>query len=84
MAFSRDQAEKIYVQQRLREQGAELWQWLEGGAYLYVCGDAQHMAADVQQALLDVAEQHGGLSPESAADWLKGLQLQGRYLRDVY
>lgn len=84
LAFSRDQAEKIYVQQRLREQGAELWQWLEGGAYLYVCGDAQHMAADVQQALLDVAEQHGGLSPESAADWLKGLQLQGRYLRDVY
>jgi len=84
VAFSRDQAEKVYVQQRLREQGAEVWQWLQGGAHFYVCGDAERMAGDVQRALADIAAEHGGKSPEDAAQWVKTLLLEGRYARDVY
>ncbi|WP_024539471.1 assimilatory sulfite reductase (NADPH) flavoprotein subunit [Comamonas badia] len=84
VAFSRDQSEKIYVQQRLREQGAEVWQWLQGGAHFYVCGDAERMAGDVQRALADIAAEHGGKSPEDAAQWVKTLLLEGRYARDVY
>ena len=84
MAFSRDQAHKVYVQDRLREQGAELWRWLEGGAHLYVCGDASRMAPDVHRALLDIAVEHGGKSREDAAAWLDDLMAQGRYARDVY
>lgn len=84
VAFSRDQAEKVYVQQRLREHGAEVWQWLQGGAHFYVCGDAERMAGDVQRALADIAVEHGGKTPEDAAQWVKTLLLEGRYARDVY
>ena len=84
LAFSRDTREKIYVQQRLREQGAELYAWLENSAHLYVCGDSTHMAKDVHAALIDVAVTHGGHSPDDARAWLADLMQQGRYARDVY
>jgi sulfite reductase (NADPH) flavoprotein alpha-component len=84
LAFSRDGASKIYVQQRLREQGRELYAWLKDGAHLYVCGDANHMAKDVHAALIEVAIAHGGQSPEQAKEWLGELLQQGRYARDVY
>ncbi|HEY5803323.1 MAG TPA: assimilatory sulfite reductase (NADPH) flavoprotein subunit [Lysobacter sp.] len=84
LAFSRDQAHKVYVQHRLREQGRELFDWLEGGAHIYVCGDATRMARDVHAALLDAIAVHGGKSAEDANDYLNDLQQQGRYARDVY
>ncbi|WLI04206.1 bifunctional nitrate reductase/sulfite reductase flavoprotein subunit alpha [Pseudomonas sp. FP597] len=84
LAFSRDQAQKIYVQDRIREQGAELWRWLQDGARLYICGDASHMAKDVDQALRQVAQTHGGLGAESAIEYWRQLSEQKRYLRDVY
>ncbi|MFZ2753882.1 MAG: assimilatory sulfite reductase (NADPH) flavoprotein subunit [Lysobacteraceae bacterium] len=84
LAFSRDQAHKIYVQDKLREHGRELFSWLDGGAHLYVCGDATRMAKDVHAALLDVIAEHGGKSAEDATDYLNALQSQGRYARDVY
>jgi NADPH-dependent sulfite reductase flavoprotein alpha-component len=84
LAFSRDQAEKIYVQHRIREQGAELWRWLQDGARIYVCGDATHMAKDVDQALREVIVAHGGMSAERAAEHLRDLAGERRYLRDVY
>lgn len=84
LAFSRDQAHKIYVQDKLREHGRELFSWLDGGAHLYVCGDATRMAKDVHAALLEVIAEHGGKSAEDATDYLNALQSQGRYARDVY
>ncbi|WP_243049232.1 assimilatory sulfite reductase (NADPH) flavoprotein subunit [Dyella sp. RRB7] len=84
LAFSRDGAAKVYVQQRLREQGRELYAWLRDGAHLYVCGDASRMARDVHAALIEVAVTHGGQSPDQAREWLAGLLQQGRYARDVY
>ncbi|WKE66270.1 flavodoxin domain-containing protein [Gallaecimonas kandeliae] len=81
LAFSRDQAEKIYVQQRLKEEGSELWQWLEQGAHLYVCGSADPMAKDVHKALAELIETHGKTDGET---YLNELRAQGRYLRDVY
>lgn len=84
LAFSRDQAHKIYVQDKLREHGRELFSWLDGGAHLYVCGDATRMAKDVHAALLEVIAEHGGRSAEDATDYLNALQSQGRYARDVY
>jgi sulfite reductase (NADPH) flavoprotein alpha-component len=84
VAFSRDRAERVYVQQRMREQGAQLFHWLESGAYLYVCGDAAHMAPDVHQALLDIVGDHGGRTPEEAATYLNTLMGERRYVRDVY
>jgi sulfite reductase (NADPH) flavoprotein alpha-component len=84
LAFSRDTEQKTYIQQRLREQGAELHAWLEGGAHIYVCGDSKHMARDVHAALVDVVAVHGGRSPEAAQAWLGELLQQGRYARDVY
>jgi sulfite reductase (NADPH) flavoprotein alpha-component len=84
LAFSRDTEQKTYIQQRLREQGAELHAWLEGGAHVYVCGDSKHMARDVHAALVDVVAVHGGHSPEAAQAWLGELLQQGRYARDVY
>ncbi|WP_331832060.1 bifunctional nitrate reductase/sulfite reductase flavoprotein subunit alpha [Pseudomonas sp. LH21] len=83
-AFSRDQPEKIYVQQRLLEQGAELWRWLQDGAHVYVCGDAQRMARDVDAALHQVVAQHGGLDESAAAAYVEGLGRDKRYRRDVY
>ncbi|MGH1390689.1 MAG: assimilatory sulfite reductase (NADPH) flavoprotein subunit [Aeromonas jandaei] len=84
LAFSRDQAHKIYVQDRLREAGQELYQWLEAGAHFYVCGDANHMAKDVQEALLDVIAEHGHKSREEAEEYLSELRRAKRYQRDVY
>lgn len=84
LAFSRDQANKIYVQDRLREAGLELYQWLEAGAHFYVCGDANHMAKDVQEALLDVIAAHGQKSREEAEEYLSELRRAKRYQRDVY
>ena len=84
LAFSRDQAEKIYVQTRMRENAAELWAWLEQGAHFYVCGDAKRMASDVEKALLDIAAGPGGRSPAEAKAWLDDLAKAGRYQRDVY
>ncbi|HEY8965102.1 MAG TPA: sulfite reductase subunit alpha, partial [Candidatus Methylacidiphilales bacterium] len=85
-AFSRDQAEKIYVQNRMLENGAELWKWLQEGAYFYVCGDAKRMAKDVHQALIAIAQQHGGLSPEKATEYIEVTfaKTEKRYLKDVY
>lgn len=84
LAFSRDQANKIYVQDRLREAGLELYQWLEAGAHFYVCGDANHMAKDVQEALLEVIAEHGQKSREEAEEYLSELRRAKRYQRDVY
>ncbi len=86
LAFSRDQQERVYVQHRMREQGKELWSWLQNGAYLYVCGDAKRMARDVHQTLIDIAAEHGGLSPEAAAEYVNVtlMKTEKRYLRDVY
>jgi sulfite reductase (NADPH) flavoprotein alpha-component len=84
VAFSRDQAEKVYVQDKLRERGAEVYEWLEQGAYVYVCGDAESMAPDVHQALVDVIATHGDRTQEEAAAWLGQLQKEKRYQRDVY
>ncbi|WP_373099833.1 MULTISPECIES: assimilatory sulfite reductase (NADPH) flavoprotein subunit [Pasteurellaceae] len=83
-AWSRDQAEKIYVQDKIREKSTALWQWLQDGAYLYVCGDAARMAKDVETALLDVIEQQGGFSRDEAEDYLTELRENRRYQRDVY
>jgi sulfite reductase (NADPH) flavoprotein alpha-component len=84
LAFSRDQADKLYVQHRIVEQGAELYRWLDNGAHLYVCGDATRMAKDVHEALIEVAISHGGKSREDAVAYVNQLQQQGRYARDVY
>ncbi|WP_225086842.1 sulfite reductase subunit alpha [Pectobacterium colocasium] len=83
-AFSRDQREKIYVQHRMGEQGAELWRWLEKGAHFYVCGDASRMAKDVDSALRQVAQVHGNMSSEEAAAYIAKMAQDKRYLRDVY
>jgi sulfite reductase (NADPH) flavoprotein alpha-component len=83
-AFSRDQAHKIYVQDRMIEQGAELWKWLSEGARFYVCGDASRMAKDVDAAMLKVVEEHGGMSAEEAAEYVKQMRKEKRYCRDVY
>ncbi len=83
-AFSRDQAEKIYVQHRIREQGAELWRWLQEGACLYVCGAAGRMAKDVDAALRQVTQAHGAMGAEDAAAYVAKLLQEKRYVRDVY
>ncbi|QIG40469.1 molybdopterin-dependent oxidoreductase [Microbacterium sp. 4R-513] len=84
VAFSRDQRQKIYVQDRMLEHGVELWRWLQDGAHLYVCGDASRMAKDVDDTLTTIARRHGGLSEEDAAEFKKELIAQKRYVRDVY
>jgi len=86
-AFSRDQAEKIYVQNRMHENAAELWKWLkEEGAYFYVCGDAKRMAKDVHQMLITIAQEQGGLTPEAAKEYIEVTfaKTEKRYLKDVY
>jgi sulfite reductase (NADPH) flavoprotein alpha-component len=83
-AFSRDQLLKVYVQDRMRENAAELWSWLKGGAYFYVCGDAKRMAKDVDTALFDIIAQQGGMDATAAADYVKQLKKERRYQRDVY
>ncbi|WP_328958645.1 bifunctional nitrate reductase/sulfite reductase flavoprotein subunit alpha [Kitasatospora purpeofusca] len=84
LAFSRDQRNKVYVQDRMREHGLGLWDWLQNGAHLYVCGDAARMARDVDGALREIARTHGGLTEEEAAVHLKQLAADKRYVRDVY
>jgi len=84
LAFSRDQQEKIYVQNRMLENGAELWSWLEGGAHFYVCGDASRMAKDVDAALHSIIEKHGGKSADEAKAYVAKLKSNKRYQRDVY
>ncbi|MEO7319737.1 MAG: sulfite reductase subunit alpha [Chthoniobacteraceae bacterium] len=84
LAFSRDQAEKIYVQNRMLEAAAELWSWLQAGAHFYVCGDASRMAKDVDAALHQIAASAGGLSAEAAAEYVARLKTDKRYQRDVY
>jgi len=84
LAWSRDQAEKVYVQDKIRAKGAEVWSWLQEGAHLYVCGDANRMAKDVEQALLDVVVEHGGMDRETADEFLSELRIERRYQRDVY
>ncbi|MFJ7965317.1 molybdopterin-dependent oxidoreductase [Streptomyces sp. NPDC096324] len=83
-AFSRDQRAKVYVQDRMRERGPQLWSWLRDGAHLYVCGDASRMAKDVDQALRDIAVTHGGHTQDGAAAYVKQLTAEKRYVRDVY
>ncbi|NKY41309.1 diflavin oxidoreductase, partial [Cellulomonas septica] len=83
-AFSRDQRSKVYVQDRMREHGPQLWAWLERGAHVYVCGDASRMAKDVDTALREVVSVHGGLDADDAAAYVKRLSSERRYARDVY
>jgi sulfite reductase (NADPH) flavoprotein alpha-component len=84
LAWSRDQSAKVYVQDRMRENAAELWKWLQGGAGFYVCGDAKRMAKDVDVALHDVVAQQGKMSAEDAVAYVKQLKKDGLYQRDVY
>jgi len=84
VAFSRDQAEKIYVQDRLQENASEVYQWLEQGAHLYICGDANRMAKDVHQTLLDIVIEQGAKTAEQAESYLKAMRSNKRYQKDVY
>ncbi|UON49362.1 assimilatory sulfite reductase (NADPH) flavoprotein subunit [Vibrio furnissii] len=84
IAFSRDQHEKVYVQHRVLEQAEQVWQWLQDGAYVYICGDATRMAKDVHEALIVVGQQQGGLSREKAEEYFNELRKAKRYQRDVY
>jgi len=84
VAFSRDTAEKVYVQHRMLEQSKELFQWLQEGAHIYICGDEKNMAHDVHQTLIDIIENEGSLSREEAEAYLADMQQQKRYQRDVY
>lgn len=83
-AFSRDQPKRIYVQDRMEEAGAELWNWLQAGAFLYICGDAARMARDVDAALRRIVARHGAMPASQADDYVAGLTRGGRYLRDIY
>lgn len=83
-AFSRDQPEKLYVQHRMTEQGGALWEWLENGAYIYVCGTRDPMSKDVERALLQIFEKYGKKKKEEAVQYLEALSEAGRYLKDVY
>jgi sulfite reductase (NADPH) flavoprotein alpha-component len=82
LAFSRDQDYKIYVQDRMSERGEELWNWLRHGAYFYVCGEAAHMAKDVESTLLTIIHRHGAV--DDPENFLKQLKRENRYQRDVY
>lgn len=84
VAFSRDQEEKIYVQNRLLEKAIEIFEWLENGAYFYVCGDKQNMAKGVENALLEIVKAQGKKTQEQAQEFLSNLISEGRYLKDVY
>lgn len=83
-AFSRDQEQKVYVQDRMRDNGAEIWQWLENGGYFFVCGDATRMAVDVDRALHEIVENEGNMTSEEAQQYIKAMSQSGRYSRDVY
>ncbi len=84
VAFSRDQEEKIYVQHRLRENGAQVYQWIKDGAYFYLCGDMNRMAKDVKKELVNIIAEHGNISVREAADYFKEIKSSRRYQEDVY
>jgi sulfite reductase (NADPH) flavoprotein alpha-component len=84
VAFSRDQRQKVYVQDRIRENSEEVYRWIARGAAIYVCGDARQMANDVNDALIDVFVREAGLESDAAAQRLKAMRSEGRYQRDVY
>jgi sulfite reductase (NADPH) flavoprotein alpha-component len=84
LAWSRDGDQKIYVQDRMRDMGREVWAWLADGAHIYVCGDATRMAKDVETALVDIVAQHGARSVDEAVAFVAALKKQGRYQQDVY
>ena len=84
LAWSRDQQQKIYVQDKLREQGAELWRWINDGAHIYVCGDANRMAKDVENTLLEVIAEYGAMDAEAADEFLSELRVERRYQREFY
>jgi sulfite reductase (NADPH) flavoprotein alpha-component len=84
LAFSRDQKEKIYVQDRMREKGAQLWEWLEEGGYFFVCGDASRMAKDVDNALREIIQTYGKFDEAETANYMRKLSMDKRYVRDVY
>ncbi|HYI83146.1 MAG TPA: hypothetical protein VEX11_08055, partial [Acetobacteraceae bacterium] len=84
LAWSRDQAKKVYVQDRMREEAADLWRWFQDGGRFYICGDASRMAKDVDTALREIATKQGGMNADAARDWIVALARQGRYQRDVY
>jgi sulfite reductase (NADPH) flavoprotein alpha-component len=83
-AFSRDQILKVYVQDRMRENAAELWEWIKGGGHFYVCGDAKRMAKDVDTALHDIIAERGGMTVPQAQEYVKAMKKEHRYQRDVY
>jgi sulfite reductase (NADPH) flavoprotein alpha-component len=84
LAWSRDSEQKIYVQHRMREVGRDLWAWIADGAHVYVCGDAQHMAKDVERALVDVVASFGARTTDQAIAFVSDLKKTGRYQADVY
>ncbi|MDI1345616.1 MAG: sulfite reductase subunit alpha [Pseudolabrys sp.] len=84
LAWSRDSGQKIYVQDRMRDSGRDLWEWITEGAHIYVCGDAKRMAKDVELALVDIVAQHGARTPEEASTFVSELKKKGRYQQDVY
>jgi sulfite reductase (NADPH) flavoprotein alpha-component len=84
LAFSRDTAQKVYVQHRMIEEGAQLWRWLADGAHFYVCGDASRMARDVDTALHRIIADHGNMTENAARDFVTAMQKDKRYVRDVY
>jgi sulfite reductase (NADPH) flavoprotein alpha-component len=84
LAFSRDQAQRIYVQHKMLDYGADVWRWLEDGAHVYVCGDATRMAKDVDDALTAIIRAHGGMNDEAARAYKRELVADKRYVRDVY
>ena len=83
VAFSRDDDESVYVQNRLQQEGEEVYSWLQDGAYIYVCGGIE-MEKAVSESLVYIAKSHGGLSDDTAVDFVNTLRIQGRYSRDVY
>lgn len=83
-AFSRDQEEKIYVQHRMQEHGAELWAWLKDGAHFYICGDASSMAKEVDATLKQIIQQHSGMSASETESYVKEMSRTKRYAKDVY
>ena len=84
VAFSRDQEHKIYVQDKLKSQAEQLWQWLQQGAHIYLCGDASRMAKDVEATLISIIAEQGKLDNQAASDYLTTLKRDNRYQKDVY
>tara|TARA_B100001142_G_scaffold17998_1_gene16670 strand:+ start:2746 stop:4587 length:1842 start_codon:yes stop_codon:yes gene_type:complete len=86
LAWSRDGSEKVYVQHLMKKNGVEIWNWINGGGYFYVCGDKSRMAKDVHQTLIDICSEHGGMAPEDAKSFVEDVMMkkEKRYLRDVY